>query len=859
MMHKFPPVSYGLVHKYKLYYAHIDNFGNRRTYPYIKIRFSSRKAINYFKACIGKQELYVPGLRKIHVKIHEAKIIPILKFICEKDLSTASWIDFKGIKIASENQESTFQHEYQCSYHDFTLSTNSILASICPKPKVLTFDLEANSSNPNAMPDPTKPNDKIFQISCVISQQGCEEKDFKLYLLTLGNPNPIPNTEIIPFKSELELLKGFSKFIQKHNPNVIIGYNILGFDYQYMLNRSDYNRCTHDFCKQGVQIGKTCEQREISWSSSAYSNQEFMYVDPEGRLIIDMLPIVKRDHRLESYKLDYVAKHFKLAKFKQDLGHIGIFKCYREFTGESLAEVGEYCVMDSVVCLLLFEKLNTWVGLTEMANICKVPIFYLYTKGQQIKCFSQLYIESNKMNIVVEQDVYKVDENEKFVGATVVKPKEGLYDNVLMFDFASLYPSILIAYNICYTTYVVDDVVPDIMCNILDWEDHVGCEHDTDVRKVKVKKEKIICAHHRYRFLKKPKGLLPTLVEKLLNARSFVKNQLKTAKDSNNKMLVNILDNRQLAIKVSANSMYGMLGAKKGYLPLMPGAASVTAAGRMALLKTIKYIEEKEGGLVVYGDTDSVFAIWSHLKTAQECWDFSVELEKRFVGLFKAPMRLEFEEKIYKKLFILSKKRYMAIVGILSKGIVILDKDILTKGVVLTRRDNCEMLKNLYRKIVDMVFEEVHQSTIISYILDILTNVITWKCPTTEFIISKSVKNDDDYKILPAHAILAQKMRSRGLRVDSGTRIPYVLTTQGGLKAKQSVKIEDPDYFKQHKEILRIDRLYYISKLQTPIDELLLVAFGVKDFMKNFIKFQLQKQKVHRQIESFLKPVFITK
>jgi DNA polymerase elongation subunit (family B) len=857
MTTKFPPCGYSLEFKYKLYYAHVDRCGNRKKFPYLRIAFPSIIAINYFKACVKKGALYVPGLRNIAVKVHEAKISPILKFLCQRDLSTAAWLDFKGRKIHKDCQESTFDHEYQCSWKTFSVSKKKSLTGICPKPKIMSFDLEANSSNPNVMPDPTKPNDKIFQISCIISIQGDKEEDYKKFLLSLGNPNPIPDTTIITFKSEKNLLMGFCKFIQQHNPNVLIGYNILGFDESYMIARAAYNGVEDEFKFQGGLVGVPCDIKEIKWGSAAYSEQSFSFVNKEGRLIVDMLPIVKRDYKLESYKLDSVAKHFKLSKFKQDLGHIGIFRCYREFTGKSLAEVGEYCVMDSVVCTLLFESLNTWVGLVEMANICKVAIFDLYTRGQQIKCFSQVCVDALKMNIVVEQDVYEVDENEKYVGAVLVKPKEGLYKNVLMFDFASLYPTIIIAYNICYTTLTENPDVPDSMCNILEWEDHYGCEHDEEVRKLKIPKKKIICGKHRNRFLKYPKGLLPTLVGNLLAARKEVRKRGRKAKDEGNKDLVNILETRQISIKVSANSMYGMMGVKKGFLPLTEGASSVTAAGRQALFKTIDYIERVEKGVVVYGDTDSVFAIWDNLKTPQECWAFSIELEKRFVGLFPSPMVLEFEEKIYSQLMMLSKKRYMAVVGVLEKNEVVLEKAILTKGVVLTRRDNCVMLRNLYRKIVYQIFDGVNKDSIMSQIMDVMTTVIAWVCPTQDFIISKSVKSHESYTIVPAHAKLADKLRKRGVRVDAGSRVPYILTTQGGMKCNQSEKIEDPEYFEQYCDILRIDRLYYISKLDKPIDELLKVAFGVSGFMKKFIKGQIQKQKVHADIKKAVRPLFV--
>lgn len=848
---KFPPVSYELVMKKKLYYSNVSSSGEKKLFPFIRLTMRSRVGINYARSCI-RRAVHVTGVGGIKLKMHETSALPTLKFMTERDIPSCGWIEFKGMKIKSGAKESSFKNEYQCSYKTFKRSKT--IGDMCPQPLILSFDIEANSSNPNAMPDATKPADKIFQISCILARQGKDESQYMNYLLSLGNPNPIEDTTILTFKTEKELLKGFAEFVRDHNPNIIVGYNILSFDFEYMLSRADHTRCVTEFNKQGVLLGKQCEHKEISWSSSAFSNQEFTYLDIEGRLIVDMLPIIKRDYKFESYKLDYVGKHFKLSKVKQDLGHLGIFECYRQFTAESLAKVGGYCVYDSIVVMLLFEKLQTWVGLSQMAEVCCVPIFSLYTKGQQIKCYSQLYIEANKSNIVVEQDVYKVDEDMKYSGATVVPPKEcKLFENVLMFDFASLYPTIQIAMNICYTTFVNDPRIPDSACNVIEWEDHIGCEHDTEVRKTKVSKDKIICSKNRHRFLKKPEGLMPKLLRELLSARKQVKGQLKKAKESGDKRSAVVFDKRQLAIKVSANSMYGAMGVKKGYLPLSEGAASVTAFGRQCLYKAIDYIENKADGKVVYGDTDSVFCIFPHLKTPQECWDFSLELEKRFVTdkLYPQPMRLEFEEKFYRKCLLLSKKRYIAEVGAMFKGQVVIEDDMLTKGVLLSRRDNCLMLRHLYRDIVTMIIKEQRDKNyVLNYIFDVIQNVMSFNVPFEQFIISKSIKDDDSYKSAPAHLILAQKMRKRGMRVDPGSRVPYVLTTQGGLRAKQSDKIEDPEYFEIHRDVLKIDRLYYVSKLETPIDELLFVAFGIKHFMKSFIKLQIQKQKIHSVIKS---------
>ena len=176
-----------------------------------------------------------------------------------------------------------------------------------------------------------------------------------------------------------------------------------------------------------------------------------------------------------------------------------------------------------------------------------------------------------------------------------MEPIPGVYDKVVPFDFSSLYPTTIIANNIDYSTLVRDERIPDEIVMLLNGN-HIGCEHDTTSRTTKV--TSVSCAHRKYRFLSYGKGrehlmgVIPTLLKNLLDARKVTKGKMKELKkkiktldpiaddkeiDRLQRFVVVLDKRRQLAFKVSANSMYGAMGVKKGYLPFIAGAMSTTA------------------------------------------------------------------------------------------------------------------------------------------------------------------------------------------------------------------------------------------------------------------------------------------
>ena len=995
------PASFSLVMKKKLYYANMKG-GKYKEYPFIFFSFKHEKHLRSMVFRVNKLT-HIPGIGRINLKVHETEAKPILQLTSLMEIPTAGWIEFKDksrIKIMTgDDKLTTCDTEIKVSYKNLkSCSSEHLIAA----PLCLSYDIEVNSSIPSAMPNSARDADKVFQLSAIFWRYGEDiEKDCIKYLLTLGNPvQEIVGVDvnILNYSTEAELLIGFTDLINQLQPNVIMGYNIFTFDIPYMLERAKY-RCGNKFAKMGFTDTVGIE-REISWSSSAYKNQTYKYLDAEGRLFVDLLPIIRRDHaKFDSYSLKKVSTFF-LGVTKDPLDAKGIFQCYRDGMKaedekatekeirrgrKALGIVGKYCVQDSMLVMRLFKVLNIWTGITEMARVCNVSIFATYTQGQQLRVFSQLYKKCIHDDIVIDKKNYQDSSNDEYVGASVHKPTKHYFTNVLPFDFTSLYPTTIIAYNICWSTLVrdygksrKDENVKDSECNIMEWEDHVNCEHDPsvisrrelDIQINKINEEvkkcrevvkklkgleleyvknqilklkdklkplqkqrrevvkgigkRIICGERYFRWLKEPKGILPTIASNLLESRRNTKKEMKAIKSEMSKFQefssewnilntqYNVLDARQLALKVSCNSLYGALGVAggKGYCPLMPGAMCTTYQGRMAIKKTIDMLTNKYKGELCHSDTDSAYCSFPFLNSPQECWEFAMKVAKEISAFFPKPMEILYEEHIYQKFLILTKKRYMSI-EIDKDGKSKLDEDgkpeINKKGVLLTRRDNCEFVRHVYANVVIMIFDGKSKEEILLYIIDEINKLMSHSYDIDMFRTTKSVGDIGDlenvkeleesgkmvykmgdYKVkllssdpdemqeqmesknaetvqeyylncLPAQCVLAYKLnKDRGQLIHAGERIEYVIVETNKKNPTQRDSIESYQYAKRHLGIVKLDYFHYFHKLSTPIDQILGLMYGAKyeDFCLNQYKYRLKvREAVLNEIRSISKPI----
>ena len=923
------PIRNSFVEKKKLYYA------QKSTFPYIFMTFNSTSHINYVSKVIQSEKFWV-GHTEVKLKIHEKRVSPILQIISRQNIPSAGWINFPTKnKLKGDDKQTSCYSEYVVNWKDLKPSTLTKIA--CPT--IMSFDFEVNSHDPTTMPCCTRSGDEIFQGSYIINKFN-DSKVIKI-LATMGDPIQSKvgdDVEIIKCKQEHEIIESYLHVIKKYKPNIVVGYNIFGFDIPYMIERAKSCYCDDYYTQQGFLLNRRCEDVDIKWSSSAVKNQIYRYTNAEGILFIDMMIIIRRDYKFDNYKLKTVSTFF-LGETKDPLTEKDIFKAYRmgakcnengEFPmrgRQLISECGKYCVQDSLLVSKLMDKLQLWIGLSEMAKTCNTSIFALYTQGQQIRIYSQIYKKCMYSGYVVEDDVYKTKDDEHYLGATVLTPIPGMYEDVIPFDFQSLYPSSIIAENIDYTTLVIDDNIPDSKCNVIEWDEHYGCKCTFDVSTVKNPKFKM-CGHRKFRFLKEPKGIMPSLLEDLLNMRKATRKEMKVVEEKIRlleesgvknseldelKLYLIVLDKRQLAYKIISNSGYGSMGVREGYLPFMPGAMCTTAIGRRSIDIVSKYIPEKFGGKIVYGDTDSNYVHFPHLhdKSVAEKWEFAIHVAEETSKLFKSPMKLDFESKIYTKFLILNKKRYMCLSC--GKDGVVSDK-IDKKGVLLARRDNSKIVKDIYSSVIMSMFNKEDEDFVIYNLLNSINMLCARAMSYKKFIITKSVGNTNDmqitdvkttvrrygknvkeittglmgdYKInilpsdeversrlmklknaytekeyylhsLPAQVQLSEKMKRRGMIVNVGTRIEYLIVTTNGTyvhndKEKQYEKLENADYYVNNIDYIKIDVLSYLKLLANPVDEVLGVIYHLDNFILKQYKYRIQRMYMLEELKKLFR------
>ena len=772
----------------------------------------------------------------------------------------------------------------------------------------------------------------------------------------------VANSQIETYETEKDVLVAWTRLVQRENPDIIIGYNIFSFDYEFMFRRSQELYCVEDFLKLSRNNDEVCAtvdyknpgKIDIDRSSTtlASGTYELAIIKMNGRLQVDMLNWFRRTENLTSYKLDYVGGHFigdevkklihrfadtdhdkevtrihttnmtglqvetyihfeeinhssdyykdgqkfkvtavckeegwfevlgkenpqakkvKWGLAKDDVTPKDIFRMTNEGPA-SRAVIAKYCIQDCNLVHHLFNKVDVVTDLVEMAKLCSIPMSFLIFRGQGIKLTSYVAKKCREKGVLMPC-INKGSKDDGYEGAIVLNPKCGLYldDPVCVGDFASLYPSSMLSENLCPSSKVwtkIYDLAGNLVLetgekdangnyiydNITEYE-YVDIRFDTYrwIRKTpKAKAEKIKSGYKLCRFAQpltidgnEEKAIMPAILQELLKARKDTRKQIPNTSDE---FIKNVLDKRQIAYKVTANSLYGQLGAKTSTFYEPDIAASTTATGRLLLTFAKRVTEEcysntyinTKYGVVntkaeyVYGDTDSVFFKFNLTDketgekiVGDKALELSIEIAQeachQVSKVLKQPHDFEYE-KTFMPFCLLSKKRYVSIKYEFdcTKG------KRNEMGIVLKRRDNAPIVKDVYGGVIDILMKEKNIQKALDYVNTCLQDLVDGNVPIEKLIITKSLRSFYKNPQSIAHKVLADRVGQRdpGNKPTSGDRVPfvYIVTkeTGKGKKLLQGDKIETPTFIKENN--LQIDYSFYITN---QIMKPLLQLFGL--------------------------------
>ena len=484
------------------------NFGSFQ--PFIRIIVALPSMVATARRLL-EQGLNVPRHGVCHFDTFESNCAYALRYMVDRDIVGCSWVELPPGKWKARSATgggdkpcTHCQLEVDCWFSDLIAHPpEGEHMDIAPM-RILSFDIEC-AGRPGIFPEAEK--DEIIQIANHVITQG-ENKTVVKNIFTLKSCSPISGAQVLSFETEEEMLRSWHQFLIATDADIITGYNIVNFDLPYLLNRAATLKIK-TFPYLGRVKGMLTRMKDKVFQSKQSGTRESKEINIEGRVQFDAMAVLMRDYKLSSYSLNAVCAHF-LGEQKEDVHH-SIISDLQKGNADTRRRLAVYCLKDAYLPQRLLQKLMCIVNYVEMARVTGVPLSYLLTRGQQIKVMSQLYRKVRPLNLLLPVASRKSQEGDKFEGATVIEPVRGFYKMpIATLDFASLYPSIMMAHNLCYSTLVRKSDLGKLQ------EGEHYAKSPTGDCFVKADTHK---------------GILPQILEELLAARKKAKKDMKLEKE----------------------------------------------------------------------------------------------------------------------------------------------------------------------------------------------------------------------------------------------------------------------------------------------------------------------------------------
>ncbi|KAG8166676.1 hypothetical protein KVR01_002365 [Diaporthe batatas] len=641
--------------------------------------------------------------------------------------------------------------------------------------------------------------------------------------------------EVIEEPSELDAMVRMIEIVRTHDPDVLAGFEVHGSSWGYLVERArhkyDYNLCD-EFSRMKTQSHGRFGKEADRWGFNTTST-----IRVTGRHMINIWRAMRGELNLLQYTMENIVWHL----LHRRIPHYSwrtLSDWYANGRHRDLGKVLRYYTTRTKMDIQILEENELIPRTSEQARLLGVDFFSVFSRGSQFK------VESIMFRIAKPENFVLVSPSRKQVGGQnaleslplVMEPQSDFYSSpLLVLDFQSLYPSVMIAYNLCYSTF---------LGRIVNWRgtSKMGfIEYRRQERLLELLQSYINITPNGMMFAKVEirKSLLAKMLTEILETRVMVKSGMK--QDREDKTLQQLLNNRQLALKLLANVTYGYTSASfSGRMPCSEIADSIVQTGRETLERAIAYIHsvERWGAEVVYGDTDSLF-IYLKGRTRSQAFDIGEEIAKAVTDMNPRPIKLKFE-KVYHPCVLLAKKRY---VGYKYESRNQVKPDFDAKGIETVRRDGTPAEQKIEEKALKILFETADLSQIKSYFQSQCDKIMRGQVSVQDFCFAKEVRlgTYSEKGPPPPGALISTKRMLEDARAEPqyGERVPYVVVT-GGPGARLIDRCVAPEDLLNNDHVT-LDAEYYITKnLIPPLERIFnLVGANVRQWFD-------EMPKVHR-------------
>lgn len=691
-----------------------------------------------------------------------------------------------------------------------------------------TSKITASPKKPKATDD--EPEPFVASISVVLTNSPlAPSSDDSTYLLTHSHASSctidvLPNVKTLCFKTEMLMLEAFRELLLSYDPDVITGYDVTSDAMPAIMTRAlelgaaktypNLARCSHTSLKtKRRQIYSSALLRKERRMHAATSNREHTELGCIGRLVLDLRTVIEREERLRTYSLNEASDAVGGRKLEK-LSDAVLASFWTSDDADLYDRLADYALAEVHASLNLLRHHASLITYVELSRVTGLNFEDVVSRGQMRRFWSQLFRFCGKRGIIVPG--WSRGGEQMTQSALNYAPQAG-YDTenpVVVLDFKSLYPSILIARNLCFST----EIPPGEQYDGAHWSGFGGCRFvDRSVKE----------------------GVVPAILEHFLAERGRVRQLMKSTSDAS---LRTVLDGRQKAIKVVANAVYGFMGARESRLQNLAIADGTITEGANLLELAKQEIErrynsspdQKDVCEVVYGDTDSVF-VKLFGKSVEEAIAFGKRVSHEVSQVWPDPIQLEFEKVLFPSL-LQNRKRYAGLLWTTADA----PQEIDIKGIEANRRDAVPLVGTLISDTLEILFPKHknnagegrispdERQAIIDRVREYLTKSIgqiqNGALDVGQFIMTKGLwlgSDSDAYSGKQPHISVIEKMRTRDARLlfKDGERISYVFT-QGAPNAKGFEKAEDPVYAID--KGLLLDYQYYVDHtVHNPLQRIL--------------------------------------